>query len=292
MNRKRGQPEAIISSSRDGSEEDNDLDLLSSSDYEALPKQQQQQQQTQLNIDEQEQFKNIQSQSKKLVDSQTYDGDVESSATANVDSGTPSAAHSTKLEGDQFADQSTSNFTPDSIQNYVKTHLTIHPPSDRPIRIYADGVYDLFHVGHSLQLRQAKLSFDNVHLIVGVCSAQTCQSHKSKPVMSDFERAESVRNSRWVDEVIEDAPWVIDQAFLDHHKIDFVAHDGEPYVAQGHEDVYAFVKAQGRFIPTRRTSGISTSDLLARILRQYKSGQFDKKLIKINQSELCSSNRS
>ncbi|TIB39959.1 hypothetical protein E3P86_00900 [Wallemia ichthyophaga] len=287
INRKRGEPEAIISSSRDGSEEDNDLDPLSSSDYEALPKQHQQQQ---LKTDEHEQFKNVQSQSKKATDSQTYDGDVESSATANIDSGTPPAAPLTK-HVDQFADQSTSNFTPQSIQSYVKSFLTIDPPSDRPIRIYADGVYDLFHVGHSLQLRQAKLSFENVELIVGVCSAQTCQSHKSKPVMSDFERTESVRNSRWVDEVIEDAPWVINQAFLDHHKIDFVAHDGEPYVAQGHEDVYTFVKAQGRFIPTRRTNGISTSDLLARILRQYKSGQFDKKLIKIDQPELCSTSR-
>lgn len=33
---------------------------------------------------------------------------------------------------------------------------------------------------------------------------------------------------RWVDEVIPDAPWVINQEFLDEHKIDFVAHDALP----------------------------------------------------------------
>lgn len=33
---------------------------------------------------------------------------------------------------------------------------------------------------------------------------------------------------RWVDEVIPDAPWVVDQEFLDKHKIDFVAHDALP----------------------------------------------------------------
>lgn len=33
---------------------------------------------------------------------------------------------------------------------------------------------------------------------------------------------------RWVDEVIPDAPWVIDQAFLDKHQIDYVAHDSLP----------------------------------------------------------------
>ena len=33
---------------------------------------------------------------------------------------------------------------------------------------------------------------------------------------------------RWVDEVIPDAPWVLNQEFLDKHKIDFVAHDSLP----------------------------------------------------------------
>lgn len=33
---------------------------------------------------------------------------------------------------------------------------------------------------------------------------------------------------RWVDEVIPDAPWVINQEFLDKHNIDYVAHDSLP----------------------------------------------------------------
>lgn len=33
---------------------------------------------------------------------------------------------------------------------------------------------------------------------------------------------------RWVDEVIPDAPWVINQEFLDKHRIDYVAHDSLP----------------------------------------------------------------
>ncbi|KAE8659386.1 Choline-phosphate cytidylyltransferase 2 [Hibiscus syriacus] len=38
-----------------------------------------------------------------------------------------------------------------------------------------------------------------------------------------------IAHLRWVDEVIPDAPWVIDQEFLDKHKIDYVAHDSLPY---------------------------------------------------------------
>ncbi|KAK6919805.1 Cytidyltransferase-like domain [Dillenia turbinata] len=107
------------------------------------------------------------------------------------------------------------------------------PPSDRPVRVYADGIYDLFHFGHARSLEQAKKS--------------------------------------WVDEVIPDAPWVIDQEFLDTHNIDYVAHDSLPYAdASGAgKDVYEFVKKVGKFKETKRTDGISTSDIIMRIVKDY-----------------------
>ncbi|KAF9406762.1 hypothetical protein BGZ94_002971 [Podila epigama] len=94
-------------------------------------------------------------------------------------------------------------------------------------------------------------------------------SRKGKTVMTDKERYESVRHCKWVDEVIESAPWVVDQAFLDKHKIDYVAHDDIPYKSVEGDDVYAFVKNSGRFWPTTRTEGVSTSDLITRIVKDY-----------------------
>ncbi|KAL0758073.1 hypothetical protein Bca101_095741 [Brassica carinata] len=145
------------------------------------------------------------------------------------------------------------------------------PPSDPPIRVYADGIYDLFHFGHARSLEQAKKSFPNTYLLVGCCNDDTTHKYKGKTVMNDQERYESLRHCKWVDEVIPDAPWVINQEFLDKHRIAYVAHDALPYAdASGAgKDVYEFVKKVGRFKETKRTEGISTSDIIMRIVKDY-----------------------
>ncbi|KAF3521801.1 hypothetical protein F2Q69_00048198 [Brassica cretica] len=143
--------------------------------------------------------------------------------------------------------------------------------SDRPVRVYADGIFDLFHFGHARAIEQAKKSFPNTYLLVGCCNDKITNKFKGKTVMTESERYESLRHCKWVDEVIPDAPWVLTIEFLDKHKIDYVAHDALPYAdASGAgNDVYEFVKSIGKFKETKRTEGISTSDIIMRIVKDY-----------------------
>ncbi|KAK0529513.1 choline-phosphate cytidylyltransferase [Tilletia horrida] len=162
---------------------------------------------------------------------------------------------------------------------------------ERPIRIYADGVFDMFHYAHTLLLRQAKLFFPHVHLIAGVNSSTLCAEHKNRPLLSSEERYASVAACKWVDEVIVDAPWFITPEFIKVHNIDYVAHDDAPYAnaSSGSSDVYGWLKEQGLFLPTLRTEGVSTSELLGRVVEVYQSHALDDKLRKVGLEKLIDS---
>ena len=110
--------------------------------------------------------------------------------------------------------------------------------------------------------------------MVGCCNDELTHRYKGKTVLTEQERYESLRHCKWVDEVVRDAPWVITPEFLAANAIDFVAHDALPYAdasgdAGASGDVYGIVKALGKFVETRRTEGVSTSDIILRILKDY-----------------------
>ncbi|EXJ72225.1 choline-phosphate cytidylyltransferase [Cladophialophora psammophila CBS 110553] len=149
-------------------------------------------------------------------------------------------------------------------------YTTNPPPVGRPVRVYADGVFDLFHLGHMRQLEQAKTAFPDTYLIVGVTGDAETHKRKGLTVLTGAERAETLRHCRWVDEVIPNCPWIVTPEFLKKHKIDYVAHDDEPYGADEGDDIYAPIKKEGKFLVTQRTEGVSTTGIITKIVRDYE----------------------
>lgn len=52
-----------------------------------------------------------------------------------------------------------------------------------------------------------------------MCNDALTHEKKGRTVMIDEERYEAVRHCRYVDEVVRDAPWEIDDDFLLKHKV-------------------------------------------------------------------------
>ena len=53
-----------------------------------------------------------------------------------------------------------------------------------------------------------------------MCNDELTHSKKGRTVMTDLERYDAVRHCRYVDEVVRDAPWELDDEFIKRHKVD------------------------------------------------------------------------
>uniref|UniRef100_A0A1I8ILL8 ethanolamine-phosphate cytidylyltransferase n=1 Tax=Macrostomum lignano TaxID=282301 RepID=A0A1I8ILL8_9PLAT len=80
----------------------------------------------------------------------------------------------------------------------------------------------MVHFGHANAIRQAKSLGD--YLLVGVHSDEEIEHHKGPPVFTSAERYKMVRAIKWVDEVVEAAPYITTVETLEKHNCDFCAH--------------------------------------------------------------------
>lgn len=142
-------------------------------------------------------------------------------------------------------------------------------PKRQPVRVYVDGCFDMVHFGHANAIRQARELGD--YLVVGVHNDADITRFKGPPVYSEEERYELVKAIKWADEVYVNAPYFYTVDLLDKLKCDFVAHGDDVSVsAETGEDVYKTQKESGRYKEFKRTTGVSTTDLVGRMLRMTR----------------------
>ncbi|KAL7096280.1 hypothetical protein ACP275_10G071300 [Erythranthe tilingii] len=146
------------------------------------------------------------------------------------------------------------------------------------VRVYMDGCFDLMHYGHANALRQAKALGDE--LVVGVVSDEEIIANKGPPVLSMPERLALVSGLKWVDEVIPNAPYEITEEFMNRlfkeHKIDYIIHGDDPCLLPDGTDAYALAKKVGRYKQIKRTEGVSSTDIVGRILSCIEDVKDDK----------------
>ncbi|XP_074572778.1 ethanolamine-phosphate cytidylyltransferase-like [Curcuma longa] len=138
----------------------------------------------------------------------------------------------------------------------------------KPVRVYMDGCFDMMHYGHCNALRQARMLGDQ--LVVGVVSDEEIKVNKGPPVTSLRDRVLMVGAVKWVDEVIPDAPYAITEEFMNKlftkYDIDYVIHGDDPCVLPDGRDAYALAKKAGRYKQIKRTEGVSSTDIVGRML--------------------------
>lgn len=129
------------------------------------------------------------------------------------------------------------------------------------IRVYADMVADLFHYGHVEFLRQVSGLGD--YVLVGINADDVAKIYKRRPIQTMEQRIAAVAACRYVDQVIPNAPWVFDPAWIEKYDIDLVVH-GDDYSDEKRRRMYKIPIEMGIFRTVVYTKDVSTTDIIRR----------------------------
>jgi ethanolamine-phosphate cytidylyltransferase len=159
-----------------------------------------------------------------------------------------------------------------------KGHWPVDPQEDQEIRedrLWIDGCFDFFHHGHTgVMLQSRRLGNE---LLVGLHSDKDIAANKGPTVMNLDERTAAVEACRFSTRVVPHAPYVTSIPWISHYGCQYVTHGDDITSDAGGQDCYRFVKKAGRMKIVPRTHGISTTDLVGRMLLCTK-GHFIKNL--------------
>lgn len=144
----------------------------------------------------------------------------------------------------------------------------------KQVRVWCDGCYDIMHFGHANQLRQAKAMGD--YLIVGVHTDEEVRRNKGPPVLTEQERYKMVRSVKWVDEVVEGSPYTTELETMEKYGAEFCVHGDDITLSADGTDTYQIVKDAGKYKECKRTQGVSTTDLVGRMLLMTRANNLSQ----------------
>lgn len=139
----------------------------------------------------------------------------------------------------------------------------------KPVRGYIDGCFDLMHQGHYNAIRQAKQLCDV--LVVGIHSDEQIRINKATPVMTETERYALLQHIKWIDEVIYDVPYSPSMETLERANAEFAVHGDDMPISADGRGTYDQMRDAGKLRIVKRTEGISTTELIGRLLLVCRS---------------------
>jgi ethanolamine-phosphate cytidylyltransferase len=126
----------------------------------------------------------------------------------------------------------------------------------------------LIHSGHYNAIRQAKALGDV--LVVGVNSDAEIMKNKGPSVLDGKERADIIRACKWADEVYEDTEYTVSEETLDRYNCSHYAHGDDPIIDVNGVDICEELRKKDRFKMFKRTEGVSTTDIVGKLLQLTK----------------------
>ena len=182
------------------------------------------------------------------------------SKTAGFISSQSSKIDSLKNEFDNYREE---------LKNFIQSFSSISSQvSDNCDRIYIDGCWDIMHSGHFNAIRQAKMLGKT--LVVGIHNDEEIFRNKGTSVMNNEERVAMIKACKWVDEVVENAPYSATLDWLDSVNCKYIAHGDDIAINCDGQDAYGLLKSAGRFKVIKRTEGISTTSIVGKLLLMTK----------------------
>lgn len=141
--------------------------------------------------------------------------------------------------------------------------------AEAAVRVYVDIVGDLFHAGHVEFFKKARAFGD--YLIVGVLADDTVEGYKRQPIVSLEDRVKVIEACKYVDEVIVGPPPHLTEEMIRELDIQYIVH-GDDINQDLLGEHYQSAMDLGIFRLVPYTSGISTTDIIQRIVERNKIG--------------------
>ena len=122
-------------------------------------------------------------------------------------------------------------------------------------------------LGRRILRQQAELADARTQLAAAQAASELSLAslEQERQRANEAERAKAAAACRYADEVVENCPFVLTNEFLDTYRIDLVVH-GDDHSSESAKKYYSVALDRGIYRTVPYTAGVSTSELIQRIV--------------------------